>query len=81
MSTAEQRLRWLVAALDDPSKLTVADLEPVYDTSDWRDWSYERELETLRNGRHQASRPLRIEAVSAGDAEATAVLAGGDGKS
>lgn len=71
----------MVAALDDPSELTVADLEPVYDTSGWRDWSYERELEGLRNGRHQTSRPFRIEDVSITDAEATAVLAGGDGKS
>ena len=79
---AEGRLRWLVAALDDPSPLTVADLEPVYDTSGWfGDWSLEHELEGLHGGRHAASRPLTIERVSATGTEATAVLAGGDGKS
>lgn len=79
---AERRLRWLVAALDDPSALTVADVEPVYDTSEWfGDWSLERELEGLHEGRHSASRPLTIERVSATGTEATAVLTGGDGKS
>lgn len=79
---AEGRLRWLVAALDDPSALAAADLEPVYDTSEWfGDWSLERELEALHEGRHSASRPLTIERVSATDGEATAVVTGGDGKS
>ena len=79
---AERRVRWLVAALDDPSALTVADLELVYDTSEWfGDWTLERELEELHGGRHGASRPLTIERVSATGKEATAVLTGGDGKS
>lgn len=78
----ERRLRWLVAALDDPSALTVDDLAPVYDTDEWRgDWSLERELEMLHGGRHSASRPLTIERLSASGTEATAVLTGGDDKS
>ena len=78
---AERRLRWFVAALDDPDRLTVTDLEPVYDTSDWRSWTFEKELDALHHGRHTTSRPLTIERVSAGGTEATAVLAGSDGKS
>ena len=78
---AERRLRWFVAALDDPARLTVTDLEPVYDTSDWRSWTFEKELDALHHGRHTTSRPLTIERVSAGGTEATAVLAGSDGKS
>ena len=81
VAPVERRLRWLVAALDDPSGLTVADLEPVYDTSAWfGDWSFERELEVLHEGRHSASRPLTIEGMSATATEATADLSGGDGK-
>ena len=78
---AERRLRWFVAALDDPTGLTVRDLEAVYDNSDWRGWTFEQELEALHAGRHGASRPLTIERVSAAAAEATAVLAGSDGRS
>lgn len=79
---AARRLRWVCAALADPSALGRADLEGVYDMSAWRDWSLERELEFYRSGRHAPSRPLAVERVTgAGPESATAVLAGGDGKS
>lgn len=81
-TAAERRLRWLVSALDDPSELTVDDIESTYDMSGWRGgWSYERELEVLHHGRHSSSRPLTIEWLEpGGDGEVTAVLHGGDGK-
>lgn len=76
-------MRWLAAALDDPSGVTEADIERAYDMSRWNDdWTYERELEFFRDGRHAVSRPLVIDRLRAdGPDEATAVLTGADGKS
>jgi len=81
-AAAEERLRWLVAALDDPGQIAVAHVASAYDMSGWREgWSDERELEAIRHGRHSGSRPLTIERLApSGDGEATAVLLGGDGK-
>lgn len=74
----------MAAALIDPSTVDVGAIERAYDVSGWGggDWSYERELEFFRNGRHAPSRPLVVERLSSsGPDEATAVLSGADGKS
>jgi len=80
---ALRRVRWLAAALAEPSGVEVEDIERAYDVSRWSgDWSYERELEFFRDGRHAPSRPLTVERESsAGPDEATVVLSGADGKS
>ena len=81
MTAAEERLRWLVGVLQDPDSVTVDDLVGVYDMTGWRDWSEERELEFLRDGRHASSRPLEVErSFSDGPDEATVILAGADEK-
>jgi hypothetical protein len=78
----ERRLSWLVECLIDPTSVSVADIEAVYDATDWDDdWSPERELEFFREGRHAPSRPLTLEQTTiSGATEANAVLVGADGK-
>lgn len=80
-SPLEQRLRWLVAALDDPSGLSPADVDGAYASDARPDWSPDRELEFFRDGRHAASRPFRLEELSVlGEAEGVATLVGADSK-
>lgn len=77
----EQRLRWLVAALGDPSGLSPADVDGAYAAEGRPNWSPNRELEFFRDGRHAASRPFRLEELSLlGDWEGVAILTGADGK-
>src|SRR5256885_4846487 len=80
--SSEDRLRWLIAALQDPRSLSVGEIEAAYNAPpEWGDWSPSREIEFLENGRHGASRPFTLERVTAGDEnDATAVLVGADGK-
>lgn len=79
---ADARLRWLIAALQDPSGLTVADIAAAYNVPpEWRDFTPEREIDFLTHGPHAASRPLTVERTVRGDEhDATAILAGADGK-
>jgi hypothetical protein len=78
----DARLQWLVAALQDPSELTVADIDAAYNVPpEWRDFTPEREIDFLTNGPHAASRPLAVERTARGqENDATAILAGADGK-
>lgn len=79
---AEARLAWLIAAVQDPSQLVPADIEAAYNVpEEWTDFTPEREIDFLSNGRHAASRPLRLERVTVGeDHDATALLIGTDDK-
>lgn len=80
--TAQIRLQWLIDALQDPSSLTVADIEAAYNVpKEWRDWTPEREVDFLTNGPHSASRPFTVQRVTLGEEHsATAILVGADGK-
>jgi len=80
-SALEQRLRWLVSALDDPSDVSTVEIDAAYETTGWHDWSPERELEFFEQGRHAPSRPFTIEGIATtSETEGTATLAGADGK-
>jgi hypothetical protein len=81
MSDAEERLRWVIEALSDPSGLTVADVAARYDPKSWRDWNPDREVDFMRDGPHSSSRPFTIERLTpVSDTEATSVVVGADGK-
>ena len=80
INAAEQRLAWLVAAMIDPSAVTVDDIDAAYNV-EWNDWTSERELEFLRSGHFSGSRPLTLVRVVPGEeGGATAILLGADEK-
>ena len=80
--TAEIRLQWLIDVLQDPSSLTVADIESAYDVpKEWRDWTPEREIDFLTNGPLSGSRPFTVQRVTLGERHsANAIVVGADGK-
>ena len=82
LDSVESRLQWVIAALQDPSALTVAEIDTAWNPPvEWRDWSAERELDFLTNGPHAGSRPLTVHRITRGeDHNATAVLVGADEK-
>jgi hypothetical protein len=80
--SAEVRLRWLIAAIQDPTSLTVADIDEAYRVpEEWHDFTPEREIDFLTNGPHAGSRPLTVARLAPGEHDdATAILEGADGK-
>lgn len=77
---AVERLEWLLGAIADPSGLTVADLEPRYEISQWRGWTLEDELRMIR-GDGSIKRPFTVTSRSRGaDDAAIAVVHGADEK-
>jgi hypothetical protein len=77
---AIDRLRWLLDTIADPGDITVADIEPLYDISGWRSWSFEQELEQLRDNK-VLLRPFEVSPFRVvSDDQAVAVVSGSDGK-
>lgn len=72
-SQSDERLDWLLGAIAEPDELTVADLEPRYDMSQWRGWSLEDELRMLK-GEGQIKRPFTVTSRSEADGAAIAVV-------